>query len=542
MRHFLALFPILVKFLFLTPMTFKYFSKDFSAGFSVFLVALPLCLGIALASGTPLFSGLLAGIVGGVVVSLLSGSEIAITGPAAGLIIIIDTQGLGGYSNFLTAVVLAGAIQFFLGWFKMGRLSSFVPSSVINGMLVAIGIVIILKQIPHALGWNVGYEEELKFIQSPHKNTFTEIIEAVLHPHFGAIIISIVCLLVIVWWEHQVDKKRRFFKIFPAALVAVVLGVLINQVFYWLLPSLYLGESNDHMVQVPMIRDMDDVKSAFHLPSWEALGNSKVYLAAFTIAIVASMESLFGLEAADKLDKQRRISSPNQELKAQGVGNFIAGLIGALPLTVVIVRTSVSIYSGSRTRLAAFIHGLLILVSVVVFPTILNYIPLACLAALLILVGSKLIQINIFRKMYLEGYDQFVPFIVTIVAIILTDLLIGVLIGVAVGISYVMYTNSQSAISVVRDKETILIWFKKDISFLNKARLKEILTSLKSGDYVFIDGLRAHFIDHDIYTTLKDFKKDAPLRGIQVEFKGITRRKITKRNSNAILQKTSISE
>lgn len=525
-------------------MNFKYFNKDFSAGFSVFLVALPLCLGIALASGVPLFSGLLAGIVGGIVVSLLSGSEIAITGPAAGLVIIIidAIQGLGSYSNFLTAVVLAGVIQFFLGWFKAGRLSGFVPSSVISGMLVAIGIVIVLKQIPHALGWDADYEGEFEFMQADHRNTFTEIIEAALHPNFGAIIISVICLLVIVWWERQAEKKRRFFKTFPAALVVVVLGVLINQAFRWLFPSLYLGESSDHMVRVPMIRDMEDVKAAFNFPSLEAFSNPKVYLTAFTLAIVASIESLFGLEAADKLDKQRRISSPNQELKAQGIGNVIAGLIGALPLTVVIVRTSVSVYSGSRTRLAAFIHGILILVAVVVFPNVLNHIPLACLAALLMLVGYKLARIDVFRKMYLEGPDQFVPFVVTIVAIILTDLLIGVLIGLVVGIGYVMYTNSQSAMSVMRDKETILIWFKKDISFLNKARLKEILASLKPGDYVFIDGLRAHFIDHDIYTTLKDFKKDAPFRGIQVEFKGITRRKITKRKSNAIVQKTFISE
>lgn len=525
-------------------MTFKYFNKDFSAGFSVFLVALPLCLGVALASGAPLFSGLLAGIVGGIVVSLLSSSEIAVTGPAAGLIIIIfdAIQGLGSYSDFLMAVVLAGIIQFLLGWFKAGRLSGFVPSSVISGMLVAIGIVIILKQIPHALGWDADPEGEFEFNQTDHRNTFTEIIEAFSHPTVGAIVISVLCLLLIIWWEKQADKGVKVFKTIPAALAVVVLGVLINQTFRWLLPSLYLGESNDHMVRVPMIRDMEDVKAAFNFPALEALTNPKLYLTAFTLAIVGSIESLFGLEAADKLDKQRRISSPNQELKAQGIGNFISGLIGGLPLTLVIVRTSVNVYSNSQTRLSAFIHGVLLLLAVVVFPNVLNHIPLACLAALLMLVGYKLARVDVFRKMYLEGQDQFVPFIVTIVAIILTDLLIGILIGLAVGIGYVMYTNNQSAMSVMRDKETILIWFKKDISFLNKARLKEILASLQPGDYVFIDGLRAHFIDHDIYTTLKDFKKDAPHRGIHVEFKGITRRKITKRKSNAVIQKTLISE
>lgn len=525
-------------------MNFKYLNKDFSAGFSVFLVALPLCLGIALASGAPLFSGLLAGVVGGLVVSLLSGSEIAISGPAAGLIVIVfdAIQGLGNYSNFLTALVLAGIIQFLFGWFKAGRLGGFVPSSVISGMLVAIGIVIFLKQIPHALGWDANYEGEFEFTQTDHRNTFTEIIEAALHPNFGAIIIWALCLMLIIWWENQAEKERKLFKTIPAALVVVVLGVLINQLFRWFLPSLYLGESNDHMVRVPMIRDLEDVKAAFNFPAFDALSNPRVYLTAFTLAIVASIESLFGLEAADKLDKQRRVSSPNQELKAQGIGNFISGLIGGIPLTVVILRTSVNVYSDSQTRLSAFIHGMLVLLAVVIFPNTLNHIPLACLAALLMLVGYKLARVEVFRKMYLEGQDQFVPFIVTIVAIVLTDLLIGMLIGLAVGIIYVMYTNNQSAMSVTRDKETILIWFKKDVSFLNKARLKEILASLQAGDYVFIDGLRAHFIDHDIYTTLKDFKKDAPARGIQVEFKGITRRKITKRKSNASLQKTLISE
>ena len=525
-------------------MTFKYFNKDLSAGFSVFLVALPLCLGVALASGAPLFSGLLAGIVGGIVVSLLSGSEIAITGPAAGLIIIIfdAIQGLGSYADFLMAVVLAGLIQFLLGWLKAGRLSGFVPSSVISGMLVAIGIVVILKQIPHALGWDADPEGEFEFTQTDQRNTFTEIIEAVSHPNTGAIVISIVCLLLIIWWEKQADKGVKLFKTIPAALVVVLLGVTINQAFRWLLPALYLGESNDHMVRVPMIRDMEDIKAAFHFPALGALGNPNVYLTAFTLAIVASIESLFGLEAADKLDKQRRISSPNQELKAQGIGNFISGLIGGLPLTLVVVRTSVNVYSNSQTRLSAFTQGVLLLLAVAVFPNALNHIPLACLAALLISVGYRLAKVDVFKKMYNEGLDQFVPFIITVLAIIFTDLLIGLAIGLTAGMLYIIYTNNQSAISVGRDKETVLIWFKKDVSFLNKAHLKEVLAALRPGDYVFVDGLRAHFIDHDIYTTLEEFQADAPLRGIKVEFKGITRRKILNRKSNAVLQKAFISE
>lgn len=525
-------------------MTFKYLNKDFSAGFSVFLVALPLCLGIALASGAPLFSGLVSGVIGGLVVALLSGSEIAISGPAAGLIVIVfdAIHGLGDYSHFLTAVVLAGIFQWLLGWFKAGRLSGFVPSSVISGMLVAIGIVIVLKQIPHALGWDADYEGEFEFFQNDQRNTFSEIIQAVLHPTWGAGIISVACLLLILWWDKKAEQGIKFFKTVPTALVVVVMGVVINQAFRWFAPAFYLGESNDHMVRMPSIRTLSDLKLALHFPSLDALTKPAVYLTAFTLAMIASVESLFGLEAADKLDKQRRISSPNQELKAQGIGNLLSGLLGGLPMTVVVVRTSLNVYSDSQTRLSAFIQGALLLLAMVIFPEILNHIPLASLASLLILVGYKLARIDIFRKMYLEGQDQFVPFIVTILGIILTDLLVGIALGWIVGIAYVIYTNNQSAMSVVRDKETVLIWFRKDISFLNKARLKEELAALQAGDTVFIDGARAHFIDHDIYTTLKEFRKDAPLRGIQVDFKGITRRKITKRKLDASIQKTLISK
>ena len=458
-------------------------------------------------------------------------------------VIVFDAiHGLGDYSHFLTAVVLAGLLQWLLGWLKAGRLSGFVPSSVISGMLVAIGIVIVLKQIPHALGWDADYEGEFEFFQNDQRNTFSEIVEAVLHPTWGAGIISVVCLLLILWWDKKAEQGIKFFKTIPTALVVVVVGVVINQAFRWFAPTLYLGESNDHTVRMPSFRTLSDLKSAFHFPSLDALTKPAVYLTAFTLAMIASVESLFGLEAADKLDKQRRISSPNQELKAQGVGNVLSGLLGGLPMTVVVVRTSLNVYSDSQTRLSAFIQGILLLLAMVIFPEILNHIPLASLAALLILVGYKLARIDIFRKMYLEGQDQFVPFMVTILGIILTDLLVGIALGWIVGIAYVIYTNNQSAMSVVRDKETVLIWFRKDISFLNKARLKEELAALQAGDMVFIDGARAHFIDHDIYTTLKEFKKDAPLRGIQVDFKGITRRKITKRKLDASIQKTLISK
>ncbi len=520
-------------------MTLKYLNKDFSAGVAVFLVTLPLCLGIALASGAPLFSGLRAGIVGGIVVTLFSGSEVSVSGPAAGLTVIVfdSIQRLGSYPNFLMAVVLAGVIQLSLGWLKAGRLSSFVPSSVISGMLVAIGIVIILKQIPHALGWDADYEGEFEFVQADQRNTFSEIVEALSHPNAGAILISVLCLGLIAWWDYAAKKGIKFFKTIPGGLVVVLVGVIINQLLVVWFPTISLKEAN-HLVRVPLIRDWADTKAAFNFPAFEILVNPQVYISALTLAIVGSIESLFSLEAADKLDPRRRISSPNQELKAQGIGNVVSGLIGGLPLTLVAIRTSVNVYSGAQTRLSSFIHGLLMLLAVFSIPRLLNYIPLACLAALLISVGYKLAKIEIFKKMYREGSDQFIPFIITVLAIVFTDLLIGLAIGLIVGMIYIVYTNNRSAISVGRDKETVLIWFKKDVSFLNKAHLKEILAALKPGDYVFVDGVRAQFIDHDIFTTLEEFEADAPLRGIQVEFKGITRRKIAKQKSNAIIQKT----
>jgi MFS superfamily sulfate permease-like transporter len=524
-------------------MTLKYLNKDFSAGVAVFLVTLPLCLGIALASGAPLFSGLLASIVGGIVVTLFSGSEVSISGPAAGLTVIVfdSIQRLGSYPNFLMAVVLAGVIQFSLGWLKAGRLSSFVPSSVISGMLVAIGIVIILKQIPHALGWDADYEGEFEFEQADQRNTFSEIIEALSHPNAGAILISVFCLGLIAWWDYSAKKGIKFFKTIPGGVVVVLVGVVLNQLLALWFPAMSLKEES-HLVRVPLIRDWTDAKAAFNFPAFEILANPQVYISALTLAIVGSIESLFSLEAADKLDTRRRISSPNQELKAQGIGNVVSGLIGGLPLTLVAIRTSVNVYSGAQTRLSSFIHGLLMLLAVLAIPQLLNYIPLACLAALLISVGYKLAKVEIFKKMYREGPDQFIPFIITVLAIVFTDLLIGLAIGLIVGMIYIVYTNNLSAISVGRDKETVLIWFKKDVSFLNKAHLKEVLAALKPGDYVFVDGLRAQFIDHDIFTTLEEFEADAPLRGIQVEFKGITRRKITKQKSNAIIQKTITGE
>ncbi|TDE16795.1 SulP family inorganic anion transporter [Dyadobacter psychrotolerans] len=515
----------------------KYLREDFLAGISVFLVTIPLCLGIALASGAPLFAGVISGIIGGLVVGYWSGSEVTVSGPAAGLTVIVlqAIQSLG-YQSFLVSVVLAGVIQFILGWLKAGTLSSFFPNSTIRGMMVAIGLVIILKQFPHALGWDVDYEGEFEFSQqSDGENTFTEIFSALTHVNSGAFIISSACILFLVFWDKLAVGKQTFFKLFPSSLAVIFVGVGLNELFRILHPDWYLGTSPQHMVSFPSFRSWDVIMNSFVFPDFAALTSSGVYVAALTIALVASLESLITLEAADRVDHDRRYSSPNQELRAQGISNILCGLVGALPITAVVIRSSTNVFSGARTRLATMFHGLFLLISLITAGSLLQRIPLACLAALLIVVGFKLVDFKVFKKIYKEGKDQFIPFIITIVTIIFTDLLIGILVGLAVGVNYVLYFNFHSAIKAVRDGKNVLVVFSKDVSFLNKSNLKKILIDIKEGDSVLFDGARAQFIDQDIFTTLQEFKADADTRNIEVEFRYIVQRNISRKKKDGIV-------
>lgn len=501
------------------------FRHDFKSGISVFLVALPLCLGIALASGAPLFAGLLAGIVAGLFVSLLSGSEVSVSGPAAGLTVIVAQAiaDLGSFNVFLVAVVLAGAIQLSLGVLKAGRLGSYFPESVIRGMLVGIGIVIILKQIPHALGDDQDYEGEFEFLQTADsENTFTELIRAVANFSPGALIISAISLLVLLYWDKAVKRGIGFFKTVPSGVVVVLLGVALNELFRVARPDWYLGNSPVHMVAVPPLNGFGDFFNVLTFPDFSALTNPQVYIVAATLAVVASLESLLSLEAAEAIDPQRRIASPNRELYAQGVGNVLSGLVGGLPVTAVVVRTSANVYSGARTRMSAFVHGILLLVAVLFLSPYLNRIPLACLAAILLMVGYKLANPALFRKAYRDGWSQFIPFVVTILLVVFEDLLIGIAVGTAVGLLFVVYTNFQSVITVVRDGKTVLVKFHKDVTFLNKAKLKSELANLQPGDEVYVDAGRAYFIDYDIRTMLREFRDVAPTRNITVDFRGIT--------------------
>lgn len=495
------------------------FKHDIPAGIAIFLVALPLCLGIALASGAPLFAGIIAGAVGGMVVSLLSGSQVSVSGPAAGLAIIASgaIRDIGSYQGFLTAVVLSGVIQFGFGVLRLGTLADYVPNSVIKGMLAGIGIVIVLKQIPHALGRDRDYEGDFSFLEPGGSNTLSDIAEGIASASPGAIVISLACLALLLSWDW-IASRQRLFRMMPGPLPAVLLGTGLNQLFAMAGNGLALVDP-EHLVNLPVAANAAEFLGQFTFPDFAFVTNKAVWLAASTIALVGSVESLLSLEAADRLDPFKRISPPNRELRAQGLGNLISGLLGGLPVTSVVLRTSANVYAGGRTWVSAFLQGSLLLVAVMLVPGILKLVPLACLASILIVIGLRLTPVSLYRSMYSLGIDQFVPFVVTVVAVVFTDLLVGVLTGLAFGAFFVMRTNHHDAITVVSDGKDYMMRFNKDASFLNKSELRSKLRQLPEHSHLIIDGTRALFIDHDILEVVDDFRELARHRHIQVEFR-----------------------
>lgn len=506
-------------------LTFKYLRYDIPSGLVVFLVALPLCLGIALASGAPLFSGIIAGIVGGIVVAFTSGSSLSVSGPAAGLTVIVHgaITGLGSYEVFLLAVALAGLIQIALGYLKAGIVGYYFPSNVIKGMLAAIGIILILKQIPHAVGYDVDNEGDFDFFQADGENTFSEILNSINHIHPGAVIIASISLVVLILWDRPFLKKYSFFKVVPGALIAVVIGITMNEWFKVSNTDLYL--SAEKLVQLPVAESFTGFINQFTLPDFSAFSNYQVYVVAITIAIIASLESLLSVEAADKLDPYKRNTPTNRELKAQGLGNFVSGMIGGLPLTAVIVRSSANINSGAKTKLSAIFHGVLLLVSVIGLASFMNKIPLSCLAALLLVVGYKLAKVSLFKSMYKMGWDQFLPFIVTVVAIQFSDLLKGIAIGMAVSVFFILRNNFKRAYSYYKEThhegDKITIQLAEDVTFLNKGSIISTLDELPADSSVVIDGSKSHFIDVDVLEILHDFKSTAELKKINLELKNI---------------------
>lgn len=494
--------------------------NDIPAGIVVFLVALPLCLGIALASGAPLLSGVISGIIGGIVVGSLSGSQLSVSGPAAGLTVIVLTaiQSLQSFEAFLLAVVIAGVMQLLFGVLKAGVIGHFFPSSVIKGMLAAIGVILILKQIPHALGDDRDYEGDDAFFQPDGENTFTEIVLAVQNIDAGALVIALVCLVLLVAWEQPSMKKFAFTKVIPGPLVAVSMGVIINEFLYGTLnPEFQLQDV--HLVALPVTEGIGGLRSLLTFPDWSQIGNSQVWTVAATIAIIASLETLLSLDAVDKLDPAKRIAPPNRELIAQGTGNFLSGLIGGLPLTAVIIRSTANISSGGKTKVSAVLHGLMLLASVIAFPALMNKIPLAALAAVLLLVGFKLTRPTLYKDMFNKGVEQFAPFIITIVAILFTDLLKGITVGIISGVFFVIKANLHQAMTVSQEGNTYTIKMEKDVFFLNKAFLRKTLRTIPDGSHVIIDDCKTVFMDNDIRETIEDFRATAISNEITMEMK-----------------------
>jgi MFS superfamily sulfate permease-like transporter len=512
---------------------FKNLNFDFPAGLVVYLVALPLCLGIGLAStnvsgmeGMPnLFSGIIAGVVGGIVVAAISGSPLGVSGPAAGLVVIVlaAIEKLGSFEAFLLAVVLAGIIQLVAGFLRAGIVAYYFPSSVIKGMLAAIGVILIMKEIPHAVGFDDDYMGDLDFSDGKGLNTFNTIYYSLLNPAAGATIISIFSMGLLILFERPFMKKFGLFKFLPGALFVVLAGIFINMGFGAFRPE-WLIEGK-HLVELPVATGISEFFSFFSTPDFGFLTNPDVYVVAITLAVVASLETLLCVEATDKLDPFKRITPTNLELKAQGIGNIASGLIGGLPITQVVVRSSANINSGGRTKMAAIIHGLILLLSAIFIPKFLNMIPLASLAAILLMVGYKLSKVSLYKEMYRLGWDQFLPFIVTIVAIILTDLLKGIGIGFAFAIYYIIRQNYRNSYHY-KEEETesgrvITLRLSEEVTFLNKGSLLKVLSSLPRNCTVVIDGSRSVDIDYDVAEVIDNFKKHtAPLSNITVETKG----------------------
>ena len=502
---------------------FQHLKNDIPASIVVFFVAVPLCLGIALASGAPLFSGLIAGVVGGIIVGSLSGSQVGVSGPAAGLaVIVLAAIEELGFEAFLAAVILAGGIQILMGAVRAGFVAYFFPSSVIKGMLAGIGIIIILKQIPHALGHDSDPEGQLAFQQPDGDTTFSALSSMLGDFQLGAIAVAAISLVILLLWEQVLAKRSKIFQLVQGPLVAVVFGILFQMFATNVSPALALEAS--HLVSVPVAEGFADMRNLFTFPDFSRILDSSVLLTAVILAVVASLETLLCVEATDKLDPQKRVTPTNRELVAQGCGNCVSGLIGGLPITQVIVRSSANLQSGVKTKLSTILHGTLLLVFVLVLPQLLNLIPLAVLASILFVVGYKLAKPSIFREIYNSGSGQFIPFIVTIAGIVFTDLLIGIGMGMACAVFLLLKRNFEGAFEFdlqdVEDadhKHRVTLKFNQEVSFLSRASVVNALSTIPDGSHVIIDTTESDHVDPDVSELIAEFTDVAGNRRISVE-------------------------
>ena len=497
--------------------------SDFASGLVVFLVALPLCLGIAMASGAPLFSGIISGIIGGVVVGYLSQSHISVSGPAAGLTAIILTAitDLGAFDVFLTAVFIAGLLQLALGFLKAGSISNYFPTNVIEGMLAGIGVIIILKQIPHAFGYDADFEWNQSFSQNDGNNSFSALFEVFNHIQLGAVVITLASLVILISWDKFSFLFK--FKLVTGALVAVIIGIILNELFIQTGSSLAI--SKEHLVSLPIPQSFEEFKTIIVTPNFAGITNPQVWIVGLTIAIVASIETLLCIEASDRMDAQKRYTDTNIELKAQGIGNIVSSLLGGLPMTSVVVRSSANNNAGAKSKMSAIIHGVLLLLSVLAIPAILNKIPLATLATILILVGYKLAKPATFIHFWEKGKYQFVPFIATLIAVVATDLLKGVLLGIVISVIFILRGNLKRAYSFKKeqyvDGDIIHIDLAQEVSFLNKAAIKLTLSEIPENSNVIINAKDTVYISHDILDLIKEFKATRAVdENIKVKLKG----------------------
>jgi MFS superfamily sulfate permease-like transporter len=493
---------------------FKNWKSDIPASLVVFLVALPLCLGVALAStgseNPILFSGIIAGVVGGIVVGFISGSRLGVSGPAAGLITIVAAAiaTLGSFDAFLLAVIISGIIQLISGFLGAGIIGNYFPSSVIKGMLAAIGLTLILKEIPHAFGYDADFMGDESFFQIDGQNTFSEIFVALNKTSPGAIVITIISIVILILFDRPFLKKYAIFKLLPGALFVVLIGVFVNLLFKWYCSDWYLDSK--HLVELPKTRNFEDFKSLFRFPDFSYLSDYRVYTIGLTIALVGSLESLLSVEATDKLDPEKHLTPTNRELKAQGIGNIVSGFLGGLPVTQVIVRSSANINAGGKSKLSTILHGFLLFSSVLFLPSVLNLIPLSALAGILLMVGYKLSKVSLYKQMIKLGMDQFIPFIATIIGVLFSDLLIGIGIGMAFSIFYILKrnfkNNYQREENLGDEQAEIYITLSQEVTFLNKGGIRELLQGIKKNSNVIIDGSNCNKIDYDVLETIQDFK------------------------------------
>ena len=497
----------------------KNWKKDLKSSLVVFLVALPLCLGIALASNAPLSAGIISGVIGGIVVGFLSGSQISVSGPANTLTVVIASGlvVLGSYSSIALAIFIAGLFQIVFGLSRSGSIANYIPTSVIKGMLAAIGIILILKQLPHAVGYDVDYMGDEAFLEKSGGNTFSQLINAFNYLHMGAVIVSLFSFTIIRFWDSKLIKRTKILSELPGPLVAIVLSILMNEFLLTRIDYLFVGDP--HLVDLPFNGGFVDLLNNISFPDWARVLDPKIYGVALSIALTGSLESLLSVDAADKFDEHGRFTNKNQELIAQGVGNSVCGLLGGVPVASVVVRSSVNVNAGAESKLSSILHGLWILLSVILIPQFLNKIPLPVLSAILIVVGYRLAKPALFKSIYLKGKDQFIPFIITVLAIIFSNLLVGIAIGVSVGLFFILKSNLHNSIVMAQEDNLYLIRFYKDVSFLQKTKLQENLLSIPDKSTVIIDGSNGVFVDNDIIDVLEDFLRRAEGMNIKVDIK-----------------------